>query len=316
MTFMVYKVPGSDILKVISGIKEYLAAKSTVFEENKIGYKEMYSEEISINQTFDSFVDGFKDTSILIMIIATIFLGLRGSLAIAITFPFVYLLTFIVLQYFNYTFNSMVSVALNLSLGIMVDNLIVIAQGLEDGLRKGYSKFDAIKHTLSIYWKPLLIGNFVTISMFLPLGFMLSGAIGEFMKFLPVTVNVTLLFSIVVAFIFLPTVLSYMNFKPQVGKHEENKLIAFFSKFSDSFDNMYRYILRFPKFFIIFFYCFFAVVILSFAKFGSIDFMPLTDKDNIYVNVKYTRDTSVEENQKATAKIYADINEFFQNHHQ
>ena len=77
VTFMVYKVPGSDILKVISGIKEYLTSKAPVFGENKIGYKEMYSEEISINQTFNSFVDGFRDTSVLIMIIATIFLGIR-----------------------------------------------------------------------------------------------------------------------------------------------------------------------------------------------------------------------------------------------
>ena len=145
---------------------------------------------------------------------------------------------------------------------------------------------------------------------------MLSGSIGEFMKFLPVAVNVTLLFSIIVAFVFLPTVLSYMNFKPKSGEHEENKIIAFFARFSGAFDNLYKYILKFPKFFIVFFYCFFITIILFFAKFGSIDFMPLTDKDNIYVNVQYTRDTSVEENQKFTAKLYSYIQEFFQSHHQ
>jgi multidrug efflux pump subunit AcrB len=46
--------------------------------------------------------------------------------------------------------------------------------------------------------------------MFFPLNFMLTGRIGEFMKYLPTTVDGTLVFSILVAFIFLPLILSYI----------------------------------------------------------------------------------------------------------
>ncbi len=314
VTFMVYKSPGSDILKVIGGVKDYLAGKSAEFAKDSIKEQEMFSQEISIKQTFNAFLDGFRDTSVLIVIIATIFLGLRGSFAVAITFPFVYLLSFIALKQMGYTFNSIVSVALNLSLGIMVDNLIVMAQGAEDGMRKGYSKFRAIQHSLSIYWKPLLIGNLVTISMFLPIGFVLSGKMGEFMKFLPVTVNLTLAFSIVVAFVFLPLVLSYMDLKVRKGDGH-GKLEKFFSRFEKPFDRMYERILKTPKFFITAFYALFVFVIIAFAKFGAADFMPLTDKDNIYVNVSYSKDTGMEANQAATAKLSDLIEEFFSEKH-
>ncbi|MEF2175949.1 MAG: efflux RND transporter permease subunit [Candidatus Absconditabacteria bacterium] len=316
ITFMVYKVPGADILAVIDGVKSFLSDRGDFFQTQNLQHKEMFSQEIMIGDTYDAFIDGFIDTSILILIIATIFLGLRGSIAIAITFPFVYLLTFIILKYLGFTFNSIVSVALNLSLGIMVDNLIVMAQGFQDGLRKGMGKYDAIKYVLGIYWKPLLIGNLVTVSMFLPLGFMLSGKVGEFIKFLPITVNVNLIISIIVSFIFLPLVLSYMNFKVKKEEHKENKIELLFHKFEKPFDFVYRGILKTPKLLTIIFYGMFGAVVYAFVLFGNVDFMPPTDKDNIYVNLKYNQDVSIEENQLLTKKVYGYINDFFDANYQ
>jgi multidrug efflux pump subunit AcrB len=49
--------------------------------------------------------------------------------------------------------------------------------------------------------------------MFLPIGFMLSGKIGDFMKYMPTTVDVVLIISIFVALVFLPVVLTSMKFK-------------------------------------------------------------------------------------------------------
>ncbi|MDD4151082.1 MAG: efflux RND transporter permease subunit [Candidatus Gracilibacteria bacterium] len=313
--FMVYKVPGSDILTVIDSIKAYLDENSEIFKTKGVKSQEIYSQEIDITKTFNAFIDGFRDTSILIMIIATIFLGIRGSIAIAITFPFVYLLTFILLKEYDYTFNTIVSGALNLSLGIMVDNLIVIAQGFQDGIRKKMGKYEAILYSLKIYSKPLIIGNLVTIAVFFPLGFMLSGKIGEFIKFLPTTVTLTLIFSIVVAFIFLPLVLSYMNFDIKAKEKKGNGIEHFFSKFEKPFDKLYRFILKAPFLFILFFYLLFFGVLVGFSKFGSVDFMPMTDKDNIYVNVTYTKNATIETNQKMTAKLHDLIKEFFSKNH-
>lgn len=188
----------------------------------------------------------------------------------------------------------------------MVDNLIVIAQGFQDGTRRGMSKIEAIQHSLVMYWKPLLIGNLVTISMFFPLGFVLSGKIGEFLKFLPIAVDVTLIFSIVVAFIFLPLVLSYMSIKtrPVNAPEKVNGLEKFFERFERPFEKTYKSILRSPKLFMAFFYMLFVGTMILFSQFGSVDFMPLTDRDNIYVNVTYHNDVGISENQKYTSKIY------------
>lgn len=316
ITFMVYKVPGADILAVIDWVKSFLSERSEFFQAQSLQSKEMFSQEIMIEDTYDAFIKWFIDTSILILIIATIFLWIRWSIAVAITFPFVYLLTFIVLKQFGYTFNSIVSVALNLSLWIMVDNLIVMAQWFQDWLRKWKWKYDAIKYVLWIYWKPLLIWNLVTVSMFLPLWFMLSGKVWEFIKFLPITVNVNLIISIIVSFLFLPLVLSYMNFKVQNENHKENKIEQLFHKFERPFDYLYRWILKAPKLLTIIFYWIFWAVVYAFVLFGNVDFMPPTDKDNIYVNLKYNQDVTIEENQILTKQIYWYIIEFFNENYQ
>lgn len=310
--FMVYKVPWADILSVIEDIKSYLEGKKEAFTSLWVQSTEIYSQEIDITKTFNAFIDGFVDTSVLIMIIATIFLGLRWAIAIAITFPFVYLLTFILLKDYDYTFNTIVSWALNLSLWIMVDNLIVMAQWFQDGLRKKMGKYEAIFYSIKIYFKPLIIWNFVTIAVFLPLGFMLSGKIGEFIKFLPTTVTLTLVFSILVAFVFLPLVLSFMTFKPQ---KEGNGIEHFFARFEKPFDKFYRWVLKVPYLLIWFFYLLFVWVLFGFAKFGTVDFMPMTNKDNIYVNITYTKNVGIEENQKMTAKMYDYVKEFFAQSH-
>jgi len=49
--------------------------------------------------------------------------------------------------------------------------------------------------------------------MFLPIGFMLSGKIGDFMKYMPTTVDIVLIISIFVSLVFLPIVLGSLNFK-------------------------------------------------------------------------------------------------------
>lgn len=312
--FMVYKVPGSDILWVIERVWEYLEWNEEKFKENWLKSIEIYSEETEIEKTFSAFLDWTRDTWILILIIATIFLWFRWAFAITVTFPFVYLLTFIMLSHYWYTFNSIVSWALNLSLWIMVDNLIVVAQWFQEWLRKKMWKYEALSYAVKIYFKPLIIWNLVTIAVFFPLSFMLTGKIWEFIKFLPTTVILTLLFSVVVAFVFLPLVLSFINFKTWDDK-EENKLEHFFGRFEKPFERFYRKVLKAPYLLIIFFYSLFGLTMFAFSQFWNVDFMPMTDKNNVYINITYNKNISLEENKKNTSKMYEYVKEYFKENH-
>ena len=92
----------------------------------------------------------------------------------------------------------------------MIDNLIVIAQGIVVGLVKYNNDiWLAIKDALVNYARPIIFGTSTTIAIFVPLYFGLSGIMGEFMKPMPVTIISNLAISLVITLLILPVIATF-----------------------------------------------------------------------------------------------------------
>ena len=310
ITYMVYKTPWTDMLKLVDKIKGYLKTKQAYFEKNNLKSVEISTRTIEIEKTYDTFISNFRQTALIILIVIFLFIGLKEAVWIFFAFPLVYLITFIILKAIWYTFNSIVSFSLVLTLWIMVDNLIVIIEWFEDGVKQWLKKYEAIAYSVSTYWKALVAWNLTTIAMFVPLSFMLSGKMGEFMKYLPTTINTTLVISLIVSLVFLPLILTYIfKDKPVLRDNwnsSENKVVNFVVWIISQ-------ILKHPKKVILWLWVLFFVVIFAFWKFWKVDFMPATDKNNIYVNITYDKSVNLQENKKMTEKIYKYVKDFMEN---
>ncbi|MDD2870457.1 MAG: efflux RND transporter permease subunit [Candidatus Gracilibacteria bacterium] len=336
VTYSIKKIPGSDILETIDSVKQVLnnyglkfsdsnyipepnfidkifSSNKNISENNDLSDLEVYeinSQKEKIDSTYKTFLSNFRQTTVIIFLVILIFIGYRESIGITLVFPLVYLISFIALKTYGYTFNNIVSFSLVLTLGIMVDNLIVVIEGFEEGMKKGLKKWDAISFSIKTYWKPILSGNFTTISMFLPIGFMLSGKIGDFMKYMPTTVDVVLIISIFVSLVFLPIVLSFLTFKIDIKKNkkgediEENKL---FLKLEGFFKKI---IINYKKAIFAFVLLFFITIGIA-SQFLKADFLPPTDTNNIYVNLKFSSDITLEENKKIVSDISYKIDNYF-----
>ena len=320
ITYMVYKTSWTDILDLVERLKEFLKTKDSYFNKEGLKQVEIFSRTAEVNKTFRTFTSNFRQTSIIILIVIALFVWLKQAFWVFFAFPLVYLITFIYLKSVWYTFNSIVSFSLVLTLWIMVDNLIVIIEWFDEWRKKWMDKYEALWFSIKMYRKPLIAWNLTTIAMFFPLNFMLTGRIGEFMKYLPTTVDGTLVFSILVAFIFLPLILSYIyrnkkwdskldkisNSVSEIApKTKDNKITTWFI-------NLVKKSFKNPKKVIVWFWILFVVSLVAFWKFGKIDFMPATDKNNIYVNIAYDRTVSMNENKKLSDEIYNDVKSFFQ----
>ncbi len=308
ITYMVYKTSWTDILNLVSRIKNYLKTKEKFFKQNNLKVVEVSSQTIDINKTFYTFINNFRETTLIILLVIGLFIGLKEAFSVFLAFPLVYLLTFIYLYSIWYTFNSIVSFSLVLTLWIMVDNLIIIIEWIDEALNKWLNKYEAIAFSLKTYRKSILAWNFTTIAMFFPLNFMLSGRIWAFMKSLPTTIDSTLIFSMIVAFIFLPIIITFFKFnRKNKIKSNENKQ----NNKTNIYKKIYLKLLKYPKTVIFSFWLIFILSTMAFVKFGSVNFLPATDKNNIYVNIKYNKSFSLAENKKDTEKIYTDIKKFF-----
>lgn len=145
---------------------------------------------------------------ILVVGVLLFFLGLRNALFVGVAIPLSMFLSFMVLNSMGITFNVMVLFSLVLALGMLVDNGIVVVENIyrlmdEDGM----SPFDAAKHGVGEVAWPIIASTATTLAAFIPLAIW-PGMMGEFMKYLPITLIIVLSSSLFVALVINPVLTS------------------------------------------------------------------------------------------------------------
>jgi multidrug efflux pump len=128
LSFQIKKSPGYSIETFVDEIK--LAIDNFKITTPQLKYIETLSQAESIDHTYGLFLENFWETALLVFAIILLFLGFRSSMLILISFLIVYMGNFIYLKTMGYSFINIISFALILVLGIMIDNLIVITQGI------------------------------------------------------------------------------------------------------------------------------------------------------------------------------------------
>ncbi len=154
---------------------------------------------------------------LLVVLVLLFFLGLRNALFVGVAIPLSMFISFIVLSFLGVTLNMMVLFSLVIALGMLVDNGIVVVENVYRLLGEGYSRIDAARYGVGEVAMPIIASTATTLAAFLPIAFW-PGMMGEFMRYLPITLIIVLSSSLFVALIINPMLTSvYM-------KLEENKV--------------------------------------------------------------------------------------------
>jgi len=141
---------------------------------------------------------------VLVMIVIIAFLGLRTAGLVGIAIPGSFLVGILALSALGMTLNIVVLFSLILAVGMLVDGAIVVTEYADRKMIEGEQR--AIAYGLAakrMAW-PIIASTMTTLAAFLPLLFW-PGVVGEFMKFLPITLILTLSASLMMALIFVPT---------------------------------------------------------------------------------------------------------------
>ena len=152
----------------------------------------------------------------MVVLVLTFFLGLRNALFVGIAIPLSMLLSFLILNSLGVTLNFMVLFGLVLALGMLVDNGVVIVENIYRFRTLGYSAKEASMLGSGEVAMPIISSTATTLAAFLPLA-LWPGLIGEFMKYLPLTLIVVLGSSLFVALVVNPALASrYMKLEADV----------------------------------------------------------------------------------------------------
>jgi multidrug efflux pump len=156
---------------------------------------------------------------ILVVLLLSFFLGIRNSLFISTAIPFSMTIGFLVLDTMGVTLNMVVLFSLVIALGMLVDDGIVVVENIYRHLQMGKDRVTAAIDGTREVLVPVTTATVTTVVAFLPIVFM-PGIMGQFMKFLPITVMVTLSGSLFVAFVFNPVFASLFMNKNEKGLEE------------------------------------------------------------------------------------------------
>ena len=157
---------------------------------------------------------------LLVMIVVLVALGMRSSALVGMAIPSSFLIGILYLYLFGMTINIVVLFSLILAVGMLVDGAIVVTEFADRKMAEGSHKREAYATAAKRMAWPITASTLTTLAAFMPLLFW-PGVVGEFMKFLPITLIVTLSGSLLMALIFVPTLGSIFG---KVGTSNERTL--------------------------------------------------------------------------------------------
>jgi len=140
---------------------------------------------------------------LLVVGVLLFFLGLRNALFVGVAIPLSMFMSFLILQTMGVTLNVMVLFSLVLALGMLVDNGIVIVENIYRHMDEGKTSVRAVIDGVGEVAMPIIASTATTLAAFLPLA-LWPGIMGEFMKYLPITLMIVLGSSLFVALVINP----------------------------------------------------------------------------------------------------------------
>jgi multidrug efflux pump subunit AcrB len=142
-----------------------------------------------------------------VTVLIALFLGLRASLVVLIAIPVTLALTLLLYYLYGYTLNRVTLFALIFSIGILVDDAIVVVENIARHFHlpsnRGRSRTAIAVEAVDEVGNPTILATFAVIAAILPMAFV-GGLMGPYMRPIPVGASVAMLFSLLIAFMVSP----------------------------------------------------------------------------------------------------------------
>ena len=251
VTCIVYQMAGSNATQTISELEATLDKAQTSFPAGlKVNVAQNANDFLfaSIHEVIKTLIEAF----VLVFIVVYVFLqDFRSTLIPAIAIPVALIATFFVLKLIGFSVNLLTLSAMVLAIAIVVDDAIVVVEGVHAKLDQGYkSAREASIDAMSELGGAIVSITLVMMSVFVPVSFM-GGTAGTFYRQFGLTMAIAIGFSALNALTLSPA-LCALFLKPHTGEHG-NKKMSLIDRFHTSFNTAYDSLLKSYKKRVVFF---------------------------------------------------------------
>jgi multidrug efflux pump len=296
------KRAGANIIEVVESVRalvriarEQLQIPDTL----QVTFTQDRSEEV--RTMLSDLQNNVVTAVVLVMIIVLAALGMRSAGLVAIAIPGSFLTAILIIWLIGYSMNMVVLFSLIMAVGMLVDGAIVVVELAQRNMAEGTPRGRAyIAAAQRMAW-PITASTATTLAAFMPLVFW-PGMIGEFMKYLPITLLITLSASLMMALIFVPTIGSLLGRREvqQVSRGSEDSddpsSLGRLSGLTAAYIGFLRGSLRHSFKIVILAVVALGVTFAAYRQYGSgYEFMPEVEPTQAMLNIHARGDLSVEQ---------------------
>ncbi|MBI1954288.1 MAG: efflux RND transporter permease subunit, partial [Proteobacteria bacterium] len=316
VTLEISKRTGENLIETIEGVKKVVQEAQKHWPSHiHIGYSQ--DESNKIRTMLLDLQNNIIFAIILVMAVIIAALGWRSALLVGLAVPGSFLMGIMVISLLGHTINIVVLFSLIFAVGMLVDGAIIVVEYADRKMAEGLSPKESFKKAAERMAWPVITSISTILVVFLPLLFW-PGVVGQFMKFMPITLLATLIASILMALIFIPAIGSLVK-RPfsQPGTlitDDQDIDIEKVKGWTGKYLSYLSYVLEQPKKTI-----FFAIGLLVFVKLlhsflgKGVEFFPNVEPDMASIHIHARGNLSIYEKDdlvKIVEKRLLDMEEF------
>jgi gold/copper resistance efflux pump len=242
VAIQIVQSPGANALEVASSVRNAMEDLQSTFPEG-IEYRIAYDPTVFVEASLEAVAVTLIEAIVLVVIVVIVFLQTwRASIIPLVAVPISLVGTFAIMYFLGFSLNTLSLFGLVLSIGIVVDDAIVVVENVERHIALGCEPKEAARRAMDEVTGPIIAITSVLSAVFIPSAF-LSGLQGEFYRQFAVTIAISTILSAVNSLTLSPA-LAGMLLKPHHGDARRDLLTRtidtllgwFFRLFNRSFD--------------------------------------------------------------------------------
>jgi len=241
----IQKQSGTNTVAVVNAVKAEIAKINKTLPPG-MTLNIAIDQSIFIRRSIDEVQKHLILGSFFAVLAVFIFLGnVRTTLISAVALPISIIATFALIRAFGFTFNNMTMLALTLSVGLLIDDAIIVIENIYRHVEEGMAPREAATFATSEIGLAVMATTFAIVAIFLPVAFM-KGMIGRFFLQFALTVVFSVLVSLLVSFTLTPMLASiFLKRVHPAGETERGATVpltprGLMGRLADGFDRGYR----------------------------------------------------------------------------
>jgi HAE1 family hydrophobic/amphiphilic exporter-1 len=301
----VYQLPGSNAVQTVEGVRKLMAQMKQRFPQD-IDYSVSLDQTLPVTEGMKEIIETLVIAIVLVIFVVYLFLqDWRATLIPMLAVPVSLVGTFVIFPLFGFSINTLSMFGLVLAIGLVVDDAIVVVEGVQHHIEEGLSPKDAAIKAMAELSGPVVGIALVLASVFVPTAF-IPGITGRLYQQFAITIAISVMLSAFNALTLSPA-LSALLLKPKkqtrgpLGKFF-GWFNAYFERSTDSFVRLSGDLIRKAGVVMV------LLVVAGgaawfFSKHLPTSFLPDEDQGYLYINMQLPKSASLERTSAAAKQV-------------